>query len=96
MSDDSDTCLGQEEKSCEEVTKRRVDQNFYEAHGKDSWSHVCKSTAAILKSSLGVQASWAGTAENPRQAHSVRKTQMPTDHPSSYLLSLGQVYQIRE
>lgn len=27
--DDSDICLGQEEKSCEDVTKRRVDQNYY-------------------------------------------------------------------
>lgn len=85
--------MGQEEKSCEDVTKRGVDQNGYQAHGRDLSSHFGKSTAAILRSGLGVKASWAGTAENTRRAHQVRRTEMPTHHPPSHLLSLGQLSQ---
>lgn len=66
--DSCDFCLGQEEKSCEDATKRWVGQN-YQAHGIDPWSHFCKNTAAILSSGPGVEASWAGTAENPRRAY---------------------------
>lgn len=69
----TDICLGQEEKSCEDVTKRGMNQNCSQAHGRDPRPHFCKGIA-VLGSGLGVTASWADTAASPRRTHYVRRT----------------------
>lgn len=69
----TDICLGQEEKSCEDVTKRGVNQNCSQAHGRDPWPHFCRGIA-VLGSGLGVNGVLGRHCKSPKRTHYVRKT----------------------